>query len=136
MAVHRAEFEVGGDRGFGSLLNRLIGDIVRLFDQKLALLKLELKEELAAAIRRSLLLAVGAVVAGLGGLFLILALAIGLGELVGTTAGGFAIVGGAFVLGGIVLLISMRQRLAELRFVPKHTVRELRRDKEWIKHEL
>jgi uncharacterized membrane protein YqjE len=136
MAVHRAEYEVGGDRGFGSLLNRLVADIVRLLDQKLALLKLELKEELAAIVRRSVLLAVGAVVAGLGGLFLIVALAIGLGDLVGTTAGGFAIVGGAFVLGGAVLLISMRQQLAELRFLPKHTVHELRRDKEWIKHEL
>jgi uncharacterized membrane protein YqjE len=136
VAVHRAEFDVGGDRGIGALLTRLIGDVVRLLDQKLTLLKLELKEELAAALRRSALLAVGAVMAGLGSLFLILALAIGLGELVGTTAGGFAIVGGAFVLGGLVLLITMRQQLAGLRLVPKHTVHELRRDREWIKHEL
>jgi uncharacterized membrane protein YqjE len=136
MAVHRVEVDAGEDRGLGALLNRLIGDVVRLLDQKLALLKLELTEELAAAVRRSALLAVGAVVAALGGFFLILALAIGLGELVGTTAGGFAIVGGAFVLAGLVLLIAMRRRLADVTLVPRETVRELRRDKAWIKHEL
>jgi len=123
-------------RDFGSLLGRLTNDILRLLDQKVALLKLELKEELAAAMRRSVLLVAGGLVAAAGGFFLLIALALGLGDLVGSTSGGFAIVGGLFAITGLVLLVSMRRRLAELRFVPRLTVSELRRDKQWIKHEL
>lgn len=140
MAVHRADARAtlrdADGRDFGSLLGRLANDVLRLLDQKLVLLKLELKEELAAVVRRSTLLAVGGVVAALGGFFLLIALALGLGDLVGSTGGGFAIVGGAFVLAGFVLLVSMRRRLAEQRFVPQLTVTELRRDKQWIQHEL
>jgi hypothetical protein len=140
MATHRAGATAtlrGADtRDFGDLLGQLTNDILRLLDQKLALLKLELKEELSAAVRRSALLAAGGVVAAFGAFFLLVALAVGVGDLVGSTAGGFAIVGGVFVVVGLVLLMSMRRRLAAQRFVPELTVRELRRDKQWIKHEL
>jgi hypothetical protein len=58
------------------------------------------------------------------------------GELVGSTPGGFAIVGGALVLGGLIVLASMKARLRRQRLLPELTVRELRRDVQWIKHEL
>lgn len=125
-----------GDGSFGSLVNRLLNEILRLLDQKFTLLKLELREELGAAVRRSALLAVGGVVAALGNVLLIVALAVWVGELVGSIPGGFAIVGGVFVLGGVILLLSMRRQLAEQHFVPRQTVQELRRDVEWIKHEV
>jgi uncharacterized membrane protein YqjE len=140
MATHHAGATAtlrGADtRDFGDLLGRLANDILRLLDQKLALLKVELKEELSAAVRRSALLAVGGVVAAIGAFFLLVALALGVGDLVGSTSGGFAIVGGVFAVVGLVLLSIMRRRLAGQRFVPELTVRELRRDKQWIKHEL
>lgn len=126
----------GGAASFGSLVNRLLNEILRLLDQKFTLLKLELREELGAAARRSALLAVGGVVAALGSLLLIVALAIWVGELMGSMPGGFAVVGGVLALGGVLLLLSMRRQLAEQRFTPRQTVQELRRDAEWIKHEL
>jgi hypothetical protein len=126
----------GNGASFANLVTRLLNGIVRLLDQKLTLLKLELKQELGAAVRRAGLLAVGGVVGAFGGLLLILALTIWVGELVGSIPGGFAIVGGALVLAGGIVFLSMRRQLAEQRFVPEKTVQELRRDAEWIKHEL
>jgi uncharacterized membrane protein YqjE len=141
-AVHQRRFghegAVGDGNGasLGSLVNRLLNEILRLLDQKFTLLKVELREELGEAVRRSALMAAGGVVAALGSVLLIVALSVWIGELVGSIPGGFAIVGGVFVLGGVILLLSMRRQLAEQDFVPRKTVQELRRDAEWIKHEL
>jgi uncharacterized membrane protein YqjE len=126
----------GGDGSFGSLVSRLLDGVVRLLNQRLDLLKLELKEEFGAAVRRVALLAIGGVIAALGAFFLVTALAIWFGELVGTTAGGFAIMGGGLGIIGGLLLAAMAARLREQRFVPRQTAQEIRRDVEWIKHEL
>jgi uncharacterized membrane protein YqjE len=126
----------GGSRSFADLINRLLGELVRLLDQTVALLRLELREELGAIAQSAALLAAGGAVVGLGVLLLIVALAIGIGDGVGSTAGGFAIVGGLLALAGGILLVGMRRRLADLGLRPRATVQELRRDVEWIKHEL
>jgi uncharacterized membrane protein YqjE len=139
MPVHRADTETttgDGARSLTGLFNRLLADVLRLLDQKIELLKLELREELGAFARRTALLAVGAVVTALGGLLLLLGVTLWVGELVGSTPGGFAIVGGALVLGGLIVLASMKARLRRQRLLPELTVRELRRDVQWIKHEL
>jgi Putative Actinobacterial Holin-X, holin superfamily III len=125
-----------GSASFGSLISRLLNEIVRLLDLKLDLLKAELKEELGAAARRIALLAVGGVIGALGGFFLIVALAVWVGELVGNMPGGFAIIGGVLAIAGGLLLATMAARLGEQRFVPRQTAQEIRRDVEWIKHEL
>ncbi len=141
-AVHQRRVTRGGAAGdgasasFGSLLGRLLNEVVQLLDQKLDLLKAELREELGAALRRSALLAVGAVVAALGAFLLIVAAAVWFGELVGTMPGGFAIAGGVLLLVGGLLAAAMAARLGEQRLVPRQTVHELRRDVEWVKHEL
>lgn len=134
--IPRAREGGDGSASFGSLVTRLLDGIVRLLNQRLDLLKLELKEEIGAAVRRVALLAVGGVIAALGAFFLVVALAIWFGELVGTTPGGFAIMGGGLGLIGGLLLAVMAARLREQRFVPRQTAQELRRDVEWIKHEL
>ena len=126
----------GESPSFVDLINRLVGETMRLLDQTVLLLKAELREELGALARSAVLLAAGGVVAVLGALLLIVALAIGIGDAVGSTAGGFAIAGGVLALGGAILLASMRRRLADLGLVPRATLRELRRDVEWIKREL
>jgi uncharacterized membrane protein YqjE len=126
----------GDSQTFTRLLNRLVGDVLRLLDQKVALLKLELKDVVAALARRSALMAAGAALALVGSVLLLLALAIWLGELVGSMPGGFAILGGALALAGAILVVTMRTRLTEGPLVPEQTVQELRRDAQWIKHEL
>ena len=68
---------------------------------------------------------------GIGSAFLLIALGLWVGDLVGSTPGGLAIVGGGFALvGGGVGLLAIKN-LKRRRFAPE-TVRELRRDVEWI----
>lgn len=121
---------------FMGLVDRLVGDLLRLLDQKLALLKIELNEQFTAAVRAFLFLAIGGVVVGLGLLFFAIALALWVGEVINTIPGGFALVAGVFTVVGGILLMTMKGKLSQQRFVPKETVQELRRDAEWIKREL
>ncbi|MGH7322790.1 MAG: phage holin family protein [Candidatus Rokuibacteriota bacterium] len=118
------------------LLSRLFNELGQLLDQKLALFKVELKDQLTSAGRNALLLVIGGVVAGLGILFLGIALAFWLGEILGTVARGFALVGGAVLLVGSAVLLTGSQKWRRQRFVPERTVQELRRDAEWIRNEL
>lgn len=121
---------------FMGLVDRLVGDLLRLLDQKLALLKIELNEQFTAAVRAFLFLAIGGVVVGLGLLFFAIALALWVGEVINTIPGGFALVAGVFTVVGGILLMTMKGKLRQQRFVPKETAQELRRDAEWIKREL
>lgn len=115
------------------LATRLAGDLGRLVEQRIELLKAELAQE-ATDVARSLgLLAAGAVGASIGVALLLLALGLWVGQLVGSTPEGLAIVGGglAVIGAGLGLLATrnlQRQRLA------RETVNELRRDAEWIRH--
>ncbi len=123
------------DRGPGTsvvdLATRLIADLGRLVDQRIELFKAELRQE-AKNVARSLgLLVAGAVGMGVGSAFLLLALGLWVGDLVGSTPGGLAIVGGGFALAGAALGFLAIRNLRRQRFAPE-TARELRRDVEWI----
>jgi hypothetical protein len=123
----------GGSASLLELATRLAGDLGRLVEQRIDLLKAELAQE-ATDVARSLgLLAAGAVGATIGVALLLLALGLWVGQLVGSTPGGLAIVGGGLAaigagLGLLAIKNLQRQRLA------RETVSELRRDAEWIRH--
>ncbi len=127
--------EVDQPDGLVDLVTRLIGDIGRLIDQRLDLLKAELKRD-AANVARSLgMLAAGAVGVGVGAALLLLALGLWVGQLVGSTPGGLALVGGGIALASAGLGLLARKNLERQRLA-RETVRELRRDAEWIRHEV
>lgn len=115
----------------GELLRRLISEIGILIDQRLTLLRIELKEQLAAVARDVVLIAVGAGLLAIASLLLITALALWVGRTIGSTAGGFGLLGAvALVVGGILMGIAIRE-LRRRRLAPK-TREELRRDVEWM----
>jgi uncharacterized membrane protein YqjE len=126
------------------LFSRLGDDVMQLFDSKLSLLKVELKEEANAFARASAMIAVGGIIAAIGFALLNVALAFGIATFFADTdlsqaakyAIGFVTAGVLYLLVGAILISTMKKRLAKQNLVPDRTVEELRKDKQWLKNEL
>jgi uncharacterized membrane protein YqjE len=119
--------------GLLDLAARLVAEVRRFVDQRLELFKAEIKEEAAHTVRGLGLLAGGTVAASVGVVFLLLAAGLWMGDLVGSTPGGLAIVGGGLaVVGGSLALLAKRS--FRRRRLVRDTVDDLRRDAEWIRH--
>lgn len=127
-----------------SLFTRLGDDVMQLFDTKLSLLKVEIKEEANAFARASTMIALGGVIAAIGFALVNVAVAFGVSILFANAdmsqpakyALGFVITGVFYlVLGGLVVSV-MKNRLSKVDVVPNRTVEELRKDKQWLKNEL
>ena len=127
-----------------SLVERLAEDVVTLFDQKLVLLKVELKEEVNAYVRGGLLILSGGIVAGVGFALANIALAFAMSTLFAGLditqpakyALGFLITGIVYLIVGSIVIVIMKNRLARLGIIPRRTVQELERDKKWLQNEL
>lgn len=131
MATH----PIGSGRFF-DLVERLIGEVATLLDQKLDLLTLELKTQGAALVQGVVVLLAGVALTSVGLLLLAIAAALWIGAGINSIPGGYVIVGAALVLVGAGLMVAMRSRLSAAQFKPRETVRELRRDAKWITDEL
>ena len=127
-----------------SLVGRLGDDVMQLFDTKLSLLKVELREEANVYAKGAVTLGMGGIVAAVGFALLNVAVAFGVSTFFAQTslsqparyALGFVLTGLFYlVIGGIVVLAT-KSRLAKQGLVPNKTVEELRKDKQWLKNEL
>ena len=127
-----------------SLFSRLGDDVMQLFDTKMTLLKVELKEEASAYARSGAMMAVGGIVAAIGFALLNVALAFGISVLFADAdisqpakyAIGFVTAGVLYLIIGGILISTMKSRLAKQHLVPDRTVEELRKDKQWLKNEI
>jgi len=130
--------------GLPNLFSRLGDDIMQLFNSQLALFKVEIKEEANAYARGITMIAIGAVIATVGFALLNVAIAFAVSTLFAKAsfsqpasyALGFVVTGGFYVLVGAIVVMLMKNRLARQELVPKRSVAELRKDKEWLKNEL
>src|SRR5215831_14899087 len=103
-------------RGIFGLIEELLGKTTRLLDQKLTLLRLEVEESVGTLLRH---------------------LALWIGDLLGSAPAGFAIVGGALLLVGVVVIaVRLKRGVGPRRLVPERTVKELEKDTRWIKSAL
>jgi uncharacterized membrane protein YqjE len=127
-----------------NLLSRLGDDVMQLINSQLALFKVEIKEEASAYARNAAFIAVGGIVAAIGFALLNVAIAFAVSTLFARAnfsqpasyALGFVATGLFYLLvGGIVVLV-MKNRLAQQQLVPPVTAQELRKDKQWLKSEL
>lgn len=126
------------------LITRLGDDVTQLFDTKMSLLKVEVKEDVTAFLQAGVGIAVAAMVALIGFALASIAGAIGISILLQNTnfsqAGryslGFVIMGAAYLLIGTIVALIMKGRLSKQSLVPNRTVDEFRKDKEWLKKEL
>jgi uncharacterized membrane protein YqjE len=127
-----------------TLFSRLGDDVMQLFNSQLALFKVEIKEEASAYARGITMIAIGAVIAVVGFALLNVAIAFAVSTLFAQAnfsqpasyALGFVVTGAFYVLVGAVLVMLMKNRLGKQELVPKRTVAELRKDKQWLKNEL
>ena len=127
-----------------TLFSRLGDDVMQLFNSQLALFKVEIKEEASAYARSVTMIAIGAVIATVGFALLNVAIAFAVSTLFAQAnfsqpasyALGFVVTGGFYVLVGAIVVMLMKNRLANQDLVPQRTVQELRKDKQWLKNEL
>ena len=132
------------DENLPSLFSRLGDDVMQLFDTKMSLLKVELKEEARAYAHSGAMIAVGGIIAAIGFALLNVALAFGISTLFNETslsqparyAVGFVTAGVLYLIIGAVIVSVMKNRLAKQNLVPNRTVEELRKDKQWLKNEI
>lgn len=127
-----------------SLFSRLGDDVMQLFDTKMSLLKVELKEEANTYARGGAMIAVGGVIAAIGFALLNVAVAFGISILLAGIdmsqsaryAIGFLAAGVLYLIVGAIIVSAMKNRLAKQHLVPDRTVEELRKDKQWLKNEI
>jgi uncharacterized membrane protein YqjE len=127
-----------------SLFSRLGDDVMQLFDTKMTLLKVELKEEANAYARGGAMIAIGGVIAAIGFALLNVAVAFGISVLLAGVdisqaaryAIGFLAAGVLYLIVGGIMVSTMKNRLAKQSLVPDRTVAELRKDKQWLKNEI
>jgi uncharacterized membrane protein YqjE len=127
-----------------ALVSRLGDDVMQLFDTKLSLLKVEIKEDVDAYVSSGVGIGLGAIVAAIGFALLNVAVAFGVSTLFNSAdlsqsakyALGFVVTGLFYLLVGSIVVLAMKKRLAKSDLVPNRTVEELRKDAQWLKNEL
>jgi uncharacterized membrane protein YqjE len=126
------------------LFSRLGDDVMQLFDTKVSLLKVEIREEANQYARSGAMIAVGGIIAAIGFALLNVALAFGISTLFANFAWsqpakyaiGFVSAGILYLVVGTIIVSAMKNRLAKQTLIPDRTVEELRKDKQWLKNEL
>ena len=132
------------DTDLPAMLERLAGQVTKLFDQKLALLRIEVKEDVDAYVRGAVVMLAGGIVAAIGFALANVALAFVVSILFihlnisqpAKYALGFITTGVIYLVIGSAVILVTKNRLAKQRLVPQRTLNELERDKEWLQREL
>jgi len=127
-----------------SLFTRLGDQLTQLFDAKLSLLRIELKEEVATYLRGTMMIIGGAVIALIGFALLNVAMAFFISMIFDRAqipqavryALGFVITAVLYLVVGAALILKAKHRMAKQGILPPKTVTELERDKEWLKKEI
>jgi uncharacterized membrane protein YqjE len=127
-----------------ALFARMADELTELFDTKLALLRVELKEEVSIYTRGAVTIVIGGVVVAVGFALLNVAVAFLVSTIFDSSsltqpvryALGFIITSLIYLIGGVVVIVTTRNRLARVGIVPKRTVAELERDQEWLQKEV
>jgi uncharacterized membrane protein YqjE len=132
------------DQSLTTLFTRLTDDLTDLFDAKLELLKAELKEEVNSYASGAALMMSGAVVGVVGfallnvGIALLVSMLFNGGDLSPAVRYGlgFVIIALLYLVIGALIILAAKSRLAKQKIIPKRSVLELKRDKQWLQQEM
>jgi predicted signal transduction protein with EAL and GGDEF domain len=126
--------ETPREASLADLIRQIVADAERLLLQEFALLRAETGENLGRAIGAILLLAIGIVVCFCGALGIMAAAILLLGRLMPLWAAS-ALVGGAILALGAVLLVVGWRRMARATVVPRRALQSLRETGAWAREE-
>jgi uncharacterized membrane protein YqjE len=132
------------EEGLPALFAKTADDLARLVDAKVALLQLEIKEDISTLARNAAAIVAGAAIALVGLALLNVALAFLLSTLFnGTSLSqparyglGFALMALVYLIIGGVIVAWSKNKLAAQDFAPERSIAELRRDTERLKQEM
>ncbi|MGE0445945.1 MAG: phage holin family protein [Vicinamibacterales bacterium] len=118
---------------FGGLIRGIMHDLRTLVREEVALARVEIREQVghARAAALSFGMAAGALLIGI--VFLLIAAATALADMLDWPAwGGFLIVAALLSLIGVVALAAGRRQVRQVRAVPEETVTTIKENSEWI----
>jgi hypothetical protein len=127
--------EPTGQAGLMDLLRSLAEDVSTLVRQEIGLAKLEAARTARRLAADSAWIAVGVAIAAVGALCLVLAMALGLGALLGSYWLGTLLTGLFLVLLGGGFLFKGVRDLRKLELAPRETTESLRQDARWAREE-
>lgn len=119
----------------GSLFTGLTEDMGRLLRQEIELARVETMQKVNSATRSIVLMAAGGFVAYAGLILLLIAVAIGLSNMMPLWLSTL-IVGVVALVIGAVLIGSGRSSLSNLTVVPENTVESIKEDARWAKEQV
>jgi len=116
-----------------SLIRGILNDLRTLIREEIALARVEMREQAGRARAAALSFGIAAAALAFGGIFLLVAIALGIATLLGWPAWtGFLIMALLLGIGGYVTLSSGRKQLARVHAMPEETVTTLKENSEWI----
>jgi len=122
------------EQSVSTIVSGIVADVQNLARQEVALAKQELREELNTAKDAGIKLGIAIGILAVGGLFVLIALALGISAALGWPSWtGFAIVGVVFAVAGYILLSSAQKEIRQVQPVPQQTIDTMKENVEWIK---
>jgi hypothetical protein len=122
--------------GVGQLIRDLAEDTRTLVQQEIELAKLEATHGVKRVVKDSAWIGAGAIIVLVGGLCLVLALALGLGALLGSYWLGTLITGVLLLLAGALVAWKGIGDLKKGGLLPTGSVESLQQDRSWAQQEL
>jgi uncharacterized membrane protein YqjE len=117
----------------GGLVRGILDDLRTLIREEIALARVELSEQAGRARAAAMSFGIAAASLAFGGTFLLIAIAIGIADLLQWPLWtGFLIVAVVLSLIGVVTLTSGRKQLRTFSAIPEETVTTLKENSEWI----
>ena len=117
----------------GSLIRGILNDLRTLIREEIALARVEMREQAGRARAAALSFGMAAAALAFGAIFLLVAIALGIANLLGWPAWtGFLIMALVLCIGGYFTLSSGRKQLARVHAMPEETVTTLKENSEWI----
>ena len=125
--------ELGYQESIGGLVKGILVDVRELIREEVALARVEIREQAGRAKLAAGALGAAAVALAFGCAFLLVAIAMGVADLLEWPLwAGFLAVALLLSIGGMVMLSAGRRRLRSVHAVPEQTVQTLKENSEWI----